>query len=83
MRRPGLDEDHVASHEACGIRAATRVRFTVKYHCTIAVFGIAQDLMEENGKSVQVPDVKRAKIRVESVVEEGVIHRKIHGISAS
>jgi hypothetical protein len=78
-----LDENHVASDQAGRIRATSRVRPAVEHDGAVAVLRIAEDLVEENGKPVQMTNVKRAKIRVESVVEEGVVYREVHGTSAS
>lgn len=77
VRRPGLDEHHVAGNQAGSIRPAPGIRSTPKYNCSVIVGWIAKDLMELNGKSVEVSDVKRAKVVVECVVQKGIVNSEV------
>lgn len=80
--RPGLDENHVASHEASGICAASCIGLAVEDNRAIAVGGVSEDLMEKDCKSVQVTNVEGTKVRMEGIIEEGIINSEVDGRSA-
>ena len=82
MRRPRLNQNHVACNKASSVRTATGICLAVENHRSVAVGRVPEDFVEENCKSVQVTDVKRTKVRVESIVKEGVVDGKVHGRSA-
>lgn len=68
MRRPCLNQDHVAGDQTCCVCAASWVRFTPEDHGLVTVGRVTQYLVEVNGKSVEVSNVQRAKIGMEGIV---------------
>lgn len=56
-----------------------RVGGAVEYNGTVLVLLGAEDIVELNGKAVQVTDVQRAKVMVESVVEKDVVNGEVVG----
>lgn len=42
------------------------------------ILGIAENLVQVDGKAVQVSNVKRTKVGVECIVEKGVVNGEIH-----
>lgn len=100
VRRPVLDEDHVAGEHAGGIGAGceyrrqpgwgrwtegaererhkeegeneltSRVRLAPEHNQPVLILLGAQDLVELDGKPVQVPDVQRPKVVVEGVIQQ-------------
>jgi hypothetical protein len=79
---PGLDENHVAGHEASGVCAASRIGLTVEDNRAITVGGVSEDLVEKDCESVQVTNVERAEIRMECIVEKGIVNSEVDGRSA-
>ena len=77
MRRPGLYQDHVACDQACSIGPAPRVCSAPEYHSSVIVGWIAENLMELHGESVEVTDMQRPEVVVESIVQEGIIDREV------
>jgi hypothetical protein len=77
-----LDQDHVASHQTCGVCTASRIGLAPKYDNAIAVRGVSEDFVEVHCESVQVANVQRTKVGVESIVEEGVINGEVYGTLA-
>jgi hypothetical protein len=77
-----LDENHVAGHKAGGVCAASRIGLTVEDHRAITVGGVSEDLVEKDGESVQVTNVERAEIRMERIVEKGIVNSKVNRRSA-
>ena len=67
--RPGLNQNHVASNQACGIRTTPRVCLAVKDHRSVTIGGVSQDLMEMDRKAVEVTNVIGTEIRMKSIVE--------------
>lgn len=57
VRRPGLDEDHVAGNQAGRIGTASCIRLRVEYHCTVTVLRLPEDLVELDRKTIQVTNV--------------------------
>ncbi len=80
--RPGLDENHVASHEASGVCAAARIGLAVEDDRAIAVGGVSEDLVEKNCKSIEVTNVQGTKVRVECIIQESIINSEVDGRSA-
>lgn len=83
MRWPGLDKNHVASDQASSVGTAPRVWFAVEDHSAVTVLGITENLMEIDSKPIQVSNMERTEIRVEGVVKQGIVYRKVHGASLS
>lgn len=54
-----------------------RVRSTPKHDRTIFVFLGAKDIVEANGKAVQVTNVQGPKVVVKGIVEECVVDGKV------
>lgn len=79
VRRPGLNEHHIASYDACNVCSASRVRFGPQNHWTIGIFWVSQDLMKVYRESVQVSDMERAKVCMERIVQEQPIDIEIDG----
>jgi hypothetical protein len=77
-----LDKNHIAGHEASGVCAASRIGFTVEDNRAVTVGGVSEDLMEKDCESVQVTNVERAEIRMESIVEKGIVNSEVDGRSA-
>ena len=68
MRRPRLDQDHVAGHQAGGVGPAPRVGSAPEDDGSIVVGRVAEDLVELHCESVEVADVQWAEVGVEGVV---------------
>ncbi len=77
MRRPRLDQDHVASDQTGSIGPAPRIGSTPKHHCSIIVCWVTQDLVKLNGEAVEVADMQRSKVGMEGVVEKGVVNGEV------
>ena len=67
--RPGLNQNHVASNQACGIRTTPRVCLAVKDNGPVTIGGVSQNLMEMNREAVEVTNVIGTEIRMKSIVE--------------
>lgn len=72
-----MDQNHVASNQAGGICTALRVGLAVEHNRPVTVCGVPKNLMEVNRKAIEVTNVVRAKIRMESIVEQGILHCEI------
>ena len=77
MRRPILNKHHVACKYTSRIGSASRVRLTPEHDSAVLVRRVSEDLVQANGKAVQVSNVQWAKIRVEAVVEEFIVAREV------
>ncbi len=55
----------------------SRIGSAPEHNWPILVLFRAEDLMEVDGKSVEVANVKWAKVVVEGVVQKAVIYRKV------
>jgi len=78
VRRPCLNQHHVARYQACSICSTPWICPAPEYDSSIIVGWIAQDLVEDDGKPVQVTDVQRTEVGMERIVEEGVIDGEVH-----
>jgi hypothetical protein len=63
-----LNHNHVACDETGRICATAGISFAIENDWAIAVGWVAENLMEQNGKAVQVSNVKWAKIGMEGIV---------------
>lgn len=77
MRRPRLNQDHVASNQAGRVCTASCIRPRVEDYCAVVIRGITEQVMEVDGKAVQMADVEGPEICVERVVKESVIDGEI------
>lgn len=58
----------------------TRIRGAPEDNGPILVLGRSEDIVEVEGKAVQVADVERAKVVVEGVVEQAVVDGEVEGL---
>lgn len=80
----GLDKDSLAQssfnqqNPVCHIIQLTpRVGSAPEHDRAVFIFLGAEDIVKSNSKAVQVANVKRAKVMVEGVVQEGIIHGEV------
>lgn len=78
MGCPGLDQDHIASHQTSGVRTASRICFAPEDHDAITIRGVSKNFMEMNCEPIEVANVQWAEVGVESVVKEGIVNGEIH-----
>lgn len=78
MGWPGLNQHHVAGNQACSIGATSGVGLGVENNRTVAICGVAEDLVELDRKPVQMTDMQRAKVRMERVVQKGIVNGEVH-----
>jgi hypothetical protein len=74
---PGLNQDHVACHNAGSICAATGIGLAVENNRAVAVGRISQDLVEKHSEAVEMADVQRTEVGMECVVEKGVVNSEV------
>jgi len=72
-----LDQNHVASNQACSICTTLRVGLAVEHHRPVTVCRVPENLVEVNRKAIEVTNVVRAKIRMESIIEQAILHCEI------
>lgn len=77
MGWPRLDQDHVASNQAGRVCTASGICPRVEDYCAVIIRGVAEQVMEVDGKAVQMADVEGPEVCVERVVKEGVIDGEI------
>ena len=68
MRRPFLDQDHVAGEDAGGVGATSRVSMAPEDDGTIILVFVAKDVVKFHGKAIEMPDVKGTEVGAEGVV---------------
>ena len=78
VRRPCLDQDHVASHQAGSVCSAPGICSAPEYHRSVIVRRITQDLVELDCESVQVADMQWTEVVVECIVQEGIIDSEVY-----
>ena len=78
MWRPRLNKNHIAGDQTGGIGTTPGILPAVQNDRPVAIRRIPQDFVKVDGKSIQMTNMERTKIRMEGVVEECIVNREIY-----